>query len=90
MTAPGSKPCCKCGAPVADSALGRGALEDPDGRRGHHGLHDSAQPPELVSETDDLHGGDGSGHTQGNDRSLEGLSRHESTTSCTICHVWGA
>jgi hypothetical protein len=33
MTAPGAKACCKCGAPVADSALGRGALEDPDGRR---------------------------------------------------------
>ncbi len=33
MAAPGTKPCCKCGAPVADAALGRGALEDPDGRR---------------------------------------------------------
>ena len=33
MTAPGTKPCATCGAPVADAALGRGALEDPDGRR---------------------------------------------------------
>jgi len=33
VTAPGTKPCATCGAPVADAALGRGALEDPDGRR---------------------------------------------------------
>jgi hypothetical protein len=33
VTAPGSKPCASCGAEVADAALGRGAIEDPDGRR---------------------------------------------------------
>jgi len=33
MAAGGTKPCASCGAPVADAALSRGALEDPDGRR---------------------------------------------------------
>jgi hypothetical protein len=33
MSGGGVKPCAACGAPVADVALGRGALENPDGRR---------------------------------------------------------
>lgn len=32
MTIP-TKPCASCGSPVADSALGRGAIEDVDGKR---------------------------------------------------------
>jgi len=33
VTAPASRPCASCGFQVADAALGRGAIEDPDGRR---------------------------------------------------------
>ena len=53
-------------------------------------LHHGPPPAELVGEPHHLHRGDGSGHAQDNDLPFKGFPGHESITSCTTCHVWGA